>query len=178
MAAHWATAIVPAGGEVPSTTDAESSGATTSWVRLVQAILRLLIGGMLFVVLWACLSYGFGTALDGPIAALIMETPCQRLDRTSERLTSYRLGTGGKGRASTPSVCYFGPRRVVVAGRIDDLGFQWRELELIVVGLVGYAACFVSAGVGTVYLILWGGRLIGRVGRVVSARRRSGRRGS
>ena len=164
--------------EPPSIHDAESSGATLSWVLLVQTILRLVVGGMLFVVLWAFLNYGFGTALDGPVAAVIMETPCQQLDRTSERLTGYRLGTTGKGRSSTPSVCYFGPRRVVVGGRIDALGFQWRELELIVVGLVGYATCFVSAGVGAVYLILWGGRLIGRLGGAMSARRRSERRGS
>ena len=144
-----------------STDDAEPSGA----ILLVQTLLRLLIGGMLFVVLWAFLNYGFGTALDGPIAAIIMETPCQRLDRSSERVTGYRLGTAGKGRASTPSVCYFGPRRVVVAGQTDALGFQWRELELIVLGLVGYAVCFVSAAVCTVYLVRRGGQLLGRLVR-------------
>ena len=114
-------------------------------------------------------NYGFGTALDGPIAAFIMEKPCQRLAGTSERLTGYALGTGGKGRPSRPSVCHFGARRVVVGGRIDALGFQWREFQLIVLGLLGYALCFVSAGVGTVYLIVKGGRLIGRLGRKLAA---------
>src|SRR5712692_9050783 len=123
--------------EFPSPDDAQPSG----WVVLVQTILGLLIGGMLFIVLWALLNSGFGTALDGPIAAFFMEKPCQRLDGTAERLTGYTLGGGSKGMRSTPAVCHFGPRSVTVGGPIAALGFRWREFQVIVIGLVGYAVC-------------------------------------
>jgi len=120
---------------------------------------------MLFIVLWALLNSGFGTALDGPIAAFFMEKPCQRLDGTAERLTGYTLGGGSKGMRSTPAVCHFGPRSVTVGGPIAALGFRWREFQVIVIGLVGYAVCFASAGVGTFALVLQSGRLISRLGR-------------
>lgn len=144
----------------PSTDDAQPPG----WVMLVKMLLSLVIGGPLFVGLWAGINFGFGTALDGPISAFIMARPCQRLDGTAERLTGYTLAKGGKGRRSSPSICHFGPRSVTVSGQIGALGFQWRELLLIVTGLVGYAVCFVSAGVGTCYLVRQGWRLLGRLG--------------
>lgn len=34
-----------------------------------------LVGRLLFVPLWAGMNFAFGTALDGPIGALVMETP-------------------------------------------------------------------------------------------------------
>jgi hypothetical protein len=61
------------------TTDAESSGATASWVLLVRTILSLVIGGMLFVVLWACLNYGFGTRRPGRIDDLGFRWPVPKL---------------------------------------------------------------------------------------------------
>ena len=134
------------------------------WIMLVQRLLSLALGTILFVLLWAGLNFVFGTALDGPISAFIMARPCQRLDGTAERLTGYTLGKGGKGRRSTPSVCHFGPRSVTVTGRIDALGFRWREFLLFVFGLGGYAVCFVSAGVSTYYVVHQGRRLLSRLG--------------
>jgi hypothetical protein len=132
---------------------------------LVQVILSLLIGGILFVALWASVNFGFGMALDGPIGAFLMEQPCQRLNGTAERLTGYTLGKGSKGTRSTPAVCHFGPRAVTVGGQTDALGFQQREFLLIVIGLVGYTVCFIGTGVGTCSLVLQGSRLIHRLGR-------------
>ena len=124
------------------------------WLILVRMLLGFLIGGVLFILLWAGLNFGFGTMLDGPIGAFIMEPPCQRLARTSERLTGYSPGkAGGGGRANSPSVCYFGARRVIVAGQTDGLGFTQREGLLIAGGLVGYSLCFIIALVGAVYLV-------------------------
>jgi hypothetical protein len=76
-------------------------------------------------------------------------------------LTGYSPGkAGGGGRAISPSVCYFGSRRVIVAGQTDGLGFTQREGLLIVGGLVGYLLCFISALVGAVYLVGLGRRLV------------------
>lgn len=124
------------------------------WLILVRMLLGLLIGGVLFILLWASLNFGFGTMLDGPIGAFIMEPPCQRLAQTSERLTGYSPGTAGSGgRANSPSVCYFGSRRVMVAGQTDGLGFTQREGLLIAGGLLGYLLCFIAALVGAAYLV-------------------------
>ena len=134
----------------PDTTQAQPSG----WLILVRMLLGFFIGGVLFILLWAGLNFGFGTALDGPIGAFIMEPPCQRLARTNERLTGYSPGkAGGGGRAISPSVCYFGSRRITVTGQTDGLGFTQREGLLIAGGLVGYAVCFILAAVGAVYLV-------------------------
>jgi hypothetical protein len=134
----------------PDTTQAEPPG----WFILVRMLLGFLFGGVLFVLLWAVLNFSFGTLLDGPIGAFIMEPPCQRLARTSERLTGYAPGkAGGGGRAISPSVCYFGSRRVTVVGQTDGLGFTQREGLLIAGGLFGYLACFIAALVSAVYLV-------------------------
>jgi len=61
---------------------------------LVGLVLSRLLGSLLFVPLWAGMNFAFGSALDGPIAAVIMETPCQRLAGTTEPLRRYTLGQG------------------------------------------------------------------------------------
>jgi hypothetical protein len=103
-----------------------------------------LVGVLMFVPLWAGMNFAFGTALDGPVGAFVMEPPCQRLVGTNEPLSRYSLSANGKGRLSS-SLCHFGSRTVPVDGRIEELGFAGRELVYLVAGLVGYAACFAGA---------------------------------
>ena len=128
---------------------------------LIGLALRCLAGTLLFVPLWAGLNFAFGTALDGPMGAFIMEQPCQRLAGTTEPLRRYTLGQG-KVRLSS-SVCHFasGPIRVA-DGRTDGLGFTGRELAYLVVGFVGYAVCFAGAVLLTVSILRVGGRVFGR----------------
>jgi len=118
---------------------------------LLGLAVRGLAGCLLFVPLWAGMNYAFGTALDGPIGAFVMEPPCQRLARTTEPLRRYTLG-GGKSRLSS-SVCHFasGPRRV--DGPTDGLGFTGRELAYLVIGFVGYGACLAGALALTMFLV-------------------------
>lgn len=133
----------------------DESKATSSVVGL---LVSWVVGCLLFVPLWAGLNFGFGTALDGPIGAFVMETPCQRLAGTTEPLSRYTLGTG-RVRPSS-SVCHFASGPVRVAdGRTDGLGFTWRELAYLVLGFVGYAACFAGAMFLTVLVVRAGRRL-------------------
>ena len=125
---------------------------------LVGLVFACLVGSLLFVPLWAGMNFAFGTALDGPIGAFVMERPCQRLAGTTEPLTRYTLGHG-KVRLSS-SVCHFssGPRRVA-DGRTEELGFKGRELAYLALGFVGYAMCFAGALVLTVSIVRVGRRL-------------------
>ena len=127
-------------------------------------MLGCFVGWLLFVPLWAVLNFGFGTALDGPIGAFVMETPCQRLAGTTEPLSRYSLGKG-KGRASS-SVCHFasGPIRVA-DGRTEGLGFTGREFAYIVIGFAGYAVCVFGAAVLAALIVRTGGRLFARAWR-------------
>lgn len=127
-------------GDEPTSTSA-LLGLVASWV----------VGCLLFVPLWAGLNFGFGTALDGPIGAFVMETPCQRLAGTTEPLRRYTL-SGGKSRVST-SVCHFASGPVRVDGATDGLGFTGRELAYLTIGFVGYAACFAAAIALSVWLV-------------------------
>lgn len=132
-------------------------GEAKASATLVGLVLSLLAGSLLFVPLWAGLNFAFGTALDGPIGAWVMERPCQRLAGTTEPLSRYTLGTG-KARLSS-SVCHFASGKVRVADRpTDGLGFTARELAYLVVGFVGYAACLASALALTVFLVRAGRR--------------------
>lgn len=110
-----------------------------------------LVGCLLFVPLWAGMNFAFGAALDGPIGAFVMETPCQRLARTTEPLSHYSLG-GGKSRVSS-SVCHFASGPIRVDGPTDGLGFTGRELAYLVTGFVGYGACFAGALALTLFLV-------------------------
>ena len=144
----------PSGGSVGG-----NGAAPTS--TLVAGVLSWLIGCLLFVPLWAVLNFGFGTALDGPIGAFVMETPCQRLAGTDEPLSRYTLGKG-KSRLSS-SVCHFASRTIRVAdARTDGLGFTGREFAYLVIGFAGYAACFAGALVGAFYAVHSGRRLLAR----------------
>ena len=132
----------------------------------VGAVLRWLFGCLLFVPAWAGLNFGFGTALDGPIGAFVMETPCQRLAGTTEPLVRYSLGTG-RSRLSS-SVCHFasGPIRVGDA-RTEGLGFTGREAAYLALGFAGYAVCLAGALVLAVVLANAGGRVVSfTVGRM------------
>ena len=120
--------------------------------------MSLLVGCLLFVPLWAGLNFVFGTALDGPIGAFVMESPCQRLVGTTEPLTRYTLGKG-KSRLSS-SVCHFASGPVRVADRpTEGLGITWREFVYLAVGLLGYAGCLVAALLLAVLLVNGGRRL-------------------
>ncbi len=142
--------------------------ALSGWVILGRMLVDLFIGGALFVLLWAGLNFGFGTLLEGPIGAFVMEQPCQRLARTEERLAGYAPGTAGsRGMAISPSVCYFDSRSVVVAGQIDNLGFTHREGLLILGGLAGYLLCFILAAFCAVYLVGLGRRLLRSLLRLI-----------
>ncbi len=121
-----------------------------------------LVGSLLFIPSWAGLNFAFGTALDGPIGAYVMEPPCQRLAGTSEPLSLLSRYTLGQGKArSSSSVCHFasGPTRLADR-RTDGLGFTERELAYLTLGFVGYAACFVGALVLTVRLVRTGRRFV------------------
>ncbi len=126
---------------------------------LIGLALRCLAGTLLFVPLWAGLNFAFGTALDGPIGAFIMERPCQRLAGTTVPLRRYTLGQG-KVRLSS-SVCHFasGPIRMA-DGRTDGLGFTGRELAYLIVGFAGYAVCFAGALLLAVFIVRMGGRFL------------------
>lgn len=138
--------------------EGDTAKATPSVVGL---LLSLLVGTLLFVPLWAGLNFGFGTALDGPIGAFIMEPSCQRLANTTEPLSRYTLGTG-RVRVSS-SVCHFASGRVRVDGRTEGLGFTERELAYLLVGFAGYAVCFGGALVLTVFLVRAGRRFFARL---------------
>lgn len=118
---------------------------------LVGLAVSWLVGCLLFVPAWAGLNFAFGTALDGPIGAFVMETPCQRLASTTEPLHHYKL-SGGKSRAAS-SVCHFASGPVRVDGPTDGLGFKGRELLYLVIGFAGYAACFAGALALTFWLV-------------------------
>lgn len=126
--------------------------------RLIGLAFSCLVGTLLFVPLWAGMNFAFGTALDGPIGAFVMERPCQRLAGTTEPLSRYTLGHGGARLSS--SVCHFasGPRSVA-DGRTGGLGFTGRELAYLVLGFMGYALCFAGALVLTVSIVRGGRRL-------------------
>lgn len=124
----------------------------------IGLVLSWLVGSLLFVPVWAGLNFVFGTALDGPIGAFVMEPPCQRLAGTHEPLQRYAL-SAGKGRLSS-SVCHFASGPIRVEGRTDGLGFTGRELVYLVTGFVGYASCFAGAVVLTVSIVRGGRRLI------------------
>jgi hypothetical protein len=127
---------------------------------LVGLLLSGLIGTALLVPLWAALNFAFGTALDGPIGAAIMEPPCQRLARTNEPLERYVLG-GGKGRYSS-SVCHFASGPVRVDGKTEGLGFTGRELGYLALGFAGYAACFAGALMLAFFIVRLGRRWVRR----------------
>lgn len=124
---------------------------------LVGIALSWLVGCLLFVPLWAVLNFGFGTALDGPIGARVMERPCQRLARTTEPLQRYVLS--GKGRWSS-SVCHFASGPVRVEGGTEGLGFTGHELAYIVLGFAGYGLCFAGSLALTVLLVRAGRRVL------------------
>jgi hypothetical protein len=136
----------------PAKDDAPMSTST-----LIGLAVSWVVGCLLFVPVWAGLNFAFGTALDGPIGAFVMETPCQRLANTTEPLHHYKL-SGGKSRVAS-SVCHFASGPVRVDGRTDGLGFAGRELLYLVSGFVGYAACFAGALVSTVWLVRLGRRV-------------------
>ena len=118
---------------------------------LLGLVVSWIVGCVLFVPAWAGLNFAFGTALDGPIGAFVMETPCQRLANTTERLHHYKL-SGGKSRVSS-SVCHFASGPIRVDGPTDGLGFKGRELVYLVIGFAGYAACFAGALALTFWLV-------------------------
>jgi hypothetical protein len=124
---------------------------------LVGILLSWVVGCLLFVPLWAGLNFAFGTALDGPIGAFVMEPSCQRLAHTAEPLSRYSLGTG-RVRPSS-SVCHFASGPVRVDGPTEGLGFTGREFVYLAIGLVGYAVCLAGALVLTAYLVRAGRRL-------------------
>lgn len=130
---------------------------------LIGLALSWLVGSLLFVPLWAGLNFAFGTALDGPIGAFVMEAPCQGLADTTEPLVRYSLGSG-KGRLSS-SVCHFTSGSLRVDGRTDGLGFTGRELVYLTIGFVGYAVCFVGALLLALVIVRGGGRLFSEAKR-------------
>jgi hypothetical protein len=121
-------------------------------------VLAWIVGCLLFVPLWAGMNFAFGSALDGPLGAYVMERPCQRLASTTEPLSRYTLGTG-KVRLSS-SVCHFASGRVRVDGPTDGLGFTGRELVYLVLGFVGYAGCLVGALVLSAFIVRAGLRFL------------------
>lgn len=136
-------------------------GDEVSGLTLVGLLLSLVVGSLLFVPLWAGMNYAFGTALDGPIGAFVMETPCQRLVGTTEPLTRYSLGTGSARPSS--SVCHFASGPIRVADRpTEGLGFTGREFAYLAIGFAGYAVCFGGALVLTVVLVRAGRRFVAR----------------
>lgn len=125
---------------------------------LVWLMLSWLVGVVLFVPLWAGLNFAFGTALDGPVGAFVMETPCQRLVGTTEPLLRYKLGTGGRARLSS-SVCHFASESIRVDDHaIEGLGFRGREFVYLTIGFVGYAVCLAGALMLTFFLVRTGRR--------------------
>lgn len=137
----------------------DPEGDEVSGRTLAGMLLSWVVGSLLFVPLWAGTNYAFGTALDGPIGAFVMATPCQRLIGTAEPLTRYTLGKG-RGRASS-SVCHFASGPIAVHDRpTEGLGFTGREFVYLAIGFAGYAVCFGGALVVTVYLVRGGRRLV------------------
>ena len=121
----------------------------------IGCLLSFVVAGLLFVPLWAGVNFAFGTALDGPVGAFLMETPCQRLAHTTEPLSRYSFGGGWK--RTAPSVCHF-PSRTVHVTQTD--GFTGREFVYLMTGLVGYAVCFAGSLVLTIYLVRRGQRFV------------------
>lgn len=128
----------------------------------IWGLVRVVVMFLLFVPSWAGMNFAFGTALDGPVGVLLMETPCQRLAQRMgsplERLNRYQLG----GRR-TPSVCHAASRSIRVGdGPTDGLGFSEREFAYLAIGFMGYAACFIGALALAFFVVTTGWRFIGR----------------
>lgn len=137
----------------------------------IWGLLRVVLGGLLFVPVWAGLNFAVGTALDGPVGVIVMDPPCQRLlqrvGRSPERLDRYQIG----GRR-TPSVCHFASRSIRVGdGPTDGLGFTERELVYLAIQFAGLAACFAGALALAFILVTIGWRF---VRRTLGARKPSG----
>ena len=131
----------------------------------IGCLLSFVVASLLFVPLWAGVNFAFGTALDGPVGAFLMEAPCQRLAHTTEPLSRYAVKGGWK--RTAPSVCQF-PSRTVSVTQTD--GFTGREFVYLMMGLIGYFACFAGSLVFTIYLVRNGQRFVeARLGGVRSA---------
>jgi hypothetical protein len=126
---------------------------------LLGLLASIVLGGVLFVGLWAGMNFAFGSALDGPIGALVMEAPCQRLANSSEPLVRYALGKG-RGPLSS-SVCHFASGPLLVEGATESHGFEVRELAYLLIGFAGYAVCLVAA-LASAFLLVRGARRLGR----------------
>ena len=75
----------------------------------IGCLLSFVVASLLFVPLWAGVNFAFGTALDGPVGAFLMEAPCQRLAHTTEPLSRYTLG-----KRKSSSVCHFASETIHV----------------------------------------------------------------
>jgi len=140
----------------------EGAQAEPPW-RPLGCVLSYVVGSLLFPPMWAGVNVAFGTALDGPIGASLMESPCQRLAQTTEPLSRYSFGGGWK--RTAPSVCHF-PSGTVHVVRRDGYGFTGREFVYLAIGLVGYFACFVGSFLLTIFLVRSGRRFLeARLGR-------------
>lgn len=135
----------------------QADDEATPAMTLVGMVLSWVVGSLLFVPLWAGLNFAFGTTLDGPIGAFVMEPSCQRLAHTTEPLVRYSLGTAGRGRVAS-SVCHFASGSIRVDGPTDGLGFTGREFVYLVIGFAGYAVCFAGALVLAFFLVHSGRR--------------------
>lgn len=108
-----------------------------------QILLKILIVGPLmtgvFVVIWACLNFAWGTALDELISPAVFTEPCRRLANSDATLTRYApRATSRRGVLIQRARCHFGAQEVVVNDRVWDREFSAREfwLLLVVNGLV------------------------------------------
>lgn len=132
------------------------------WLTLLKILIVLPLMTGVFVVIWAFLNFGWGTALEKFITPGVFSEPCQRLAATTTPLTRYApRETSRRGRLISMARCHFGEQETIVYEPVWEREFATREfwLLLVIYGL-GLMACLIAALFCTFQLFFLGQRAI------------------
>jgi hypothetical protein len=133
--------------------------STPGWILLLRILLGFLVGGVIFVLLWAGLNWSWGTLIETTIAPAVFDEPCQRLTSGAERLTRYsKRATSRTGRLIQRAVCHFGEQATPVNEETWSKEFEGRELGLFLVEGAVYFAIIFGAILSTVWLMIRAGK--------------------
>src|SRR5689334_23684876 len=116
-------------------TPSEHAGnETPGWLTLLKILIVLPVMGCIFVVIWACLNFAWGTALEKFITPAVFSEPCNRLAASTTPLTRYEpRETSRRGKLLRLARCNFGEQAVIVYEPVWDREFAGREFWLLLV---------------------------------------------